>query len=91
MERFWDQGEPFKDHKPFRIWQQKHPSGFVLNIRSKPGKSKVPMLHKSLCPHVENHSSASLTNKPKFCSTDQLELRMLAEEGWNSFEPCPDC
>ena len=93
MERFWDLGEPFKDHRPFRIWQQKHSEGFVLNSRSKPGNLPLPMFHKSLCPHVADHSSASLTTNPKFCSTDQLELRILADEGWNGIELCDnrDC
>jgi hypothetical protein len=36
-------------------------------------------------------SPFALMYKPKFCSTDRLELRMLAQEGWGGFEHCPDC
>ena len=84
MEVFWDQGKPFEDHEAFRRWQADHRKGYVLNIR--PGQ--LPMLHRSLCPHVENHSRASLTDKPKLCSTDGEELKEYARREWNAFVRC---
>jgi hypothetical protein len=90
MEIFWDTVDhvtvPFREHEPFREWQHEHPRGWVLNIR----ESKKPMLHRSLCSHVEDHSSGSLTTTPMICDTDVRELREYAKK-FGGYEWCPDC
>jgi hypothetical protein len=64
---FQDKGQHQKDHAAFRRWQSDNPRGYLLNFRV----GKPPMLHRSLCPHIENFSDpgASLTGTAKFCST----------------------
>jgi hypothetical protein len=42
----------------------------------------LPLLrhpHRALCPHIADHSRGTLTDTPKFCSTDREELSVSAE------------
>ncbi len=75
---FQDEGQHQKDHAAFRRWQRDNPRGYVLNFRV----GKPTMLHRSLCPHIENFSdpSASLTATAKFCSTDRSTLMSAIRE-----------
>ena len=83
---FQDGGQHQKDHAAFRRWQSDNPSGYVLNLRV----GKPPMLHRSLCPHIENFSDprASLTATAKFCSTDRATLMSNIRELSLDYERC---
>ena len=82
---FQDKGEHQKDHAAFRRWQREKPS-YVLNFRN----GKPPMLHRSLCPHMENFSNprASLTATAKFCSTDRGALMGAIRDLSLEYERC---
>jgi hypothetical protein len=60
--------------------------GYVLNFRV----AKPPMLHRSLCPHIENFSDprASLTATAKFCSTDRATLTGAIRDLSMDYERC---
>ena len=58
----------------------------MLNFRGR----KPPMLHRSLCPHIENFSDpeASLTATTKICSTDRALLLDVIRELDMDYERC---
>ena len=83
---FEDKGQHQKDHAAFRRWQRDNPRGYVLNFRV----GKPPMLHRSLCPHIENFSDprANLTATAKFCSADHKTLMGAIRELSLEYERC---
>ena len=83
---FEDEGQHKKDHDAFRRWQRENRRGYVLNFRV----GKPPMLHRSLCPHIENFSNpkASLTATAKFCSSDRALLVGAIRELAMDYERC---
>ena len=83
---FQDEGQHQKDHAAFRRWQKENPKGYVLNFRV----GKPRMLHRSLCPHIENLSdpTASLTATAKFCSTDRAMLMNAIRDLSLEYERC---
>ena len=83
---FRDEGHHQKDHAAFRRWKKDNPRGYVLNFRV----AKPPMLHRSLCPHIENFSDprASLTATAKFCSTDRATLTGAIRDLSMDYERC---
>ena len=83
---FEDKGQHQKDHAAFRRWQRDNPRGYVLNFRV----GKPPMLHRSLCPHIENFSDprANLTATAKFCSADHKTLMGAIRELFLEYERC---
>jgi hypothetical protein len=89
MDVFWDKQRP-RAHDMFTRWQERNPNGYVLNLSSK----TRAVLHEVLCPHVAAFSSnpeASLTARPKVCSTDQAALREWVCKTSLEFRRCRNC
>ena len=79
-------------HNEFQRWRQKHPTGLVLNRKTK----SYGMIHLATCSHFGDMDTAedawgNLTRNAKICSTELEEVRRYAIDHGIEIVDCPDC
>ena len=69
-------GSEGKDSASFRKWIESNPEGFYINHKGECDN----MLHRSICPHVNDPRDLDLTTNPKFCYLDRQRLEIWAKQ-----------
>lgn len=74
-------------------WLDANPSGLVLNSDKRRTNSNYPMLHGSLCFHINDKDWPNYTTAEymKVCSMDRSELEDWAQRDGRGMKFCKDC
>lgn len=82
------------DNDPdYHEWLDANPSGFVLNSDKRRTNQNYPMLHGSLCFHINDKNWPNYTTADymKVCSLDRSELEAWANRDGRGMKFCKSC
>jgi hypothetical protein len=77
----------------YHDWLDANPSGFVLNSDKRRTNRNYPMLHGSLCPHINDKNWPNYTTADymKVCSLNRSELEEWVNRDGRGMKFCKSC
>lgn len=84
--------EPDND-ADYHRWLDENPSGLVINSDKRRTNPNYPMLHGSLCSHINDKNWPNYTTAAymKACSLNRAELEGWVERDGRGMKFCKDC